>query len=574
MQERPISSSVPQSIIEFSENESISIRYRKQGPHRARPSDFPLPMRSISHPIQLPASVTRSTQTEPEAPASAEVAGLRSASQERELSLADERSRISRRPSDAISEPAYDAQVTGSIDIGEPALLGDNGLHHDYIQSTGHDLRIQTDASGNCLAKRSSTTSETTPQLSTPADVPNQILTPSNPIIESSDPLSLVPSSPFDSTANARVENTNPFSNSGSQQAAANIKGAVPGNSGGDIVGKVELPNVKSSTKKENIYPKREADIKPSKAEDTKSNLKSHEASSNLSKASPNHPSIPSQTRSAKKIRTPFRSPLFNKTLASNQQQLSSDGPPSRAIQNNLSSALQLAKVTPELKKRGALSRIKGTGTTAARAAFKSPIHPGKMTSGLPKPTANVPSSSRKSTTTSRNDTAQNRLQLLRRAVMIKESGEDEKLEVLVVKWKEVAKEVAWELWGLVKEGNIGEGGDSRSLTGPQAGAGDRTLNPFGGNAMWGGSGFDAEMSGRNDGQSNWGWDDAGEEGDGAAEFAGASDGMEEAGAPEDEDVDTKVEERSMGAMLRQLGIAEETLGWDEEEGDFKELAA
>jgi hypothetical protein len=29
-----------------------------------------------------------------------------------------------------------------------------------------------------------------------------------------------------------------------------------------------------------------------------------------------------------------------------------------------------------------------------------------------------------------------------------------------------------------------------------------------------------------------------------------------------------------MGAMLRQLGIAQETLGWDEEEGDFTEITA
>jgi hypothetical protein len=132
----------------------------------------------------------------------------------------------------------------------------------------------------------------------------------------------------------------------------------------------------------------------------------------------------------------------------------------------------------------------------------------------------------------------------------IKESGEDEKLETLVGKWRGVAKEVAWELWEVVKEGNFGEGIDCRVSAGLGAGGG---FGPFGS-----GNGEDSQ-------QKDWGWA-AGSEED-------ATEGPNKGKAKEDEDDDgPRVEERSMGAMLRQLGIAQETLAWDEEEGDFIEI--
>jgi hypothetical protein len=150
---------------------------------------------------------------------------------------------------------------------------------------------------------------------------------------------------------------------------------------------------------------------------------------------------------------------------------------------------------------------------------------------------------------TPQSQSLQQRLQLLRRAMKIKESGEDEKLEELTRKWKDVAKQVAWELWDIVKDGNVEESPDTyrRGLSGP------------------GGFGYGAGSDGRIDGMDkNWGWDDPEEESKRRQEKD-----KQEGKDAEEEGEETKTEQRTMGVMLRQLGIANETLGWDEQNEDF-----
>jgi hypothetical protein len=44
------------------------------------------------------------------------------------------------------------------------------------------------------------------------------------------------------------------------------------------------------------------------------------------------------------------------------------------------------------------------------------------------------------------------RLQTLKRALKIRNEGEGEKLERLAQKWTDVAREVAWEVWSVVKD--------------------------------------------------------------------------------------------------------------------------
>jgi hypothetical protein len=343
---------------------------------------------------------------------------------------------------------------------------------------------------------------------------PEAAATPRKSAIASSSPLSALPSSPFGSPKSTTKE-THPFNAANSQLASVSVDDAPPPEpKSGD---RDQTSGQLARSKKENIYLQQTG-------ETSDSNLKLHEASSNLSKSSPNHPSVPSQHRSAKTIRTPFRSPLLNKTLGANQQQPSRKGKGAHPTKSDLRSTLQSVPAGLELRKRGALSRIKGTGTTAARAAFKLPLRTG--TSGAPTAT-NAFSSSHKAV--SRNDPIQNRMQLLRRAVKIKESGEDEKLVALVAKWREVAKDVAWELWGLVKEGNVGEGIESRI----SAGSGEGFGLCGGNDRRWGNGGFDAAWG--EDSQQNWAWA-AGTEEDGAGS-ADIRDGKVDADAEQHQEI-------------------------------------
>lgn len=137
------------------------------------------------------------------------------------------------------------------------------------------------------------------------------------------------------------------------------------------------------------------------------------------------------------------------------------------------------------------------------------------------------------------------KLQLLRRAVKVKENDEEITLIRLVKKWTEAGREVAYELWDLVKDSTNNEDGLRASA--------------------WGG-GASKGRSGSED--RNWGWD---------------SPGIKREGYPEN-DMNTTTEtlldpaythkicseddertRNNMGTMLRRLGIAPETLGWDED---------
>jgi hypothetical protein len=215
------------------------------------------------------------------------------------------------------------------------------------------------------------------------------------------------------------------------------------------------------------------------------------------------------------------------------------------------------------------------------------------------------------------------RLQLLRRAVKIRADGEEEKLEELATKWRSVGREIAWELWAVIREQ-----GQSDS---------------------WGAE-AEQDNSGRGGQKSSWGWDDTvapgkGKKGSGLESNWGFADSdndevthgeetmdengtwapasptklerelwksirkttkkpmlldldLESAGDPRQEyelelatkrreaaNYDAKIsshEEKdsedarakettahTLGTMLKQFGIADETLGWNEDEEDF-----
>jgi hypothetical protein len=117
----------------------------------------------------------------------------------------------------------------------------------------------------------------------------------------------------------------------------------------------------------------------------------------------------------------------------------------------------------------------------------------------------------------------EHKLTILRRAAKIKRDGDEAHLERLAKKWRDAGREAAYELWGIVRDMST-EGGEVRG----------------------------------NGNGNGWGWGEQGEQ-----------------GTFREDDVDTEAgehterQENTLGVMLRKLGIAPETLGWNEEEGAF-----
>lgn len=142
------------------------------------------------------------------------------------------------------------------------------------------------------------------------------------------------------------------------------------------------------------------------------------------------------------------------------------------------------------------------------------------------------------------------KLQILKRAVKVKRDGDEEILEALVRKWTEAGREVAWEVWDLVK--------DNRSSV-------DSSKSKRSSDDGWGWSEKPSQifMSGE---ERNWGWD--------VVPKVRADD--EEADVTKNhkcattEYEDDEKRQATLGTMLMQLGIAPETLGWNEEEESFE----
>lgn len=166
--------------------------------------------------------------------------------------------------------------------------------------------------------------------------------------------------------------------------------------------------------------------------------------------------------------------------------------------------------------------------TPRASAQFKSPLS-AVTTPGV--------GNRRRAVSASPNVQAlQLRLQNLKRAIKIRHGGEGEVLEGLTKKWTDVAREVAWEVWSVVKD-NV------------------QDVAKLGG--------------GRGALQSNWGW--ANDENKDAVAGAEKLNGETETLSEEDE---PPVPEDTMSVMLRKMGIDPSTLGWDEDEGEFMDVSS
>lgn len=201
------------------------------------------------------------------------------------------------------------------------------------------------------------------------------------------------------------------------------------------------------------------------------------------------------------------------------------------------------AKPVADVKKRHRTQR--------AAAQFKSPLANAAI-SGSGAPVRLTPTI----------QTLERRLQILKRASKIKNDGDEEILEGLAKKWTEAGREVAWEVWELVKE-NAGSDGDWGKSTNSKrnAAGGKRGFEESWG---WEEKGDSKKLRGDKE-DSSWGWDTTSQKREEDDDHM-AEESQEPAGEEEEEE---SRPENTLGMMLRQLGIAPETLGWNEEEGCF-----
>ncbi|KAF9468978.1 hypothetical protein BDZ94DRAFT_559593 [Collybia nuda] len=273
----------------------------------------------------------------------------------------------------------------------------------------------------------------------------------------------------------------------------------------------------------------------------------------------PKRSTIASQKLQLKKLATPFRSPLLKRAKL--------ESPPSHPVRSNLTSNLLPAvefKV-PVPANNGEEVRVsrspiaettdiqKRHRTRRANSQFKSPLSfnaPSRTTSSSVRLTPTI-------------QTLERKLQILKRAIKVKHDGDEEALEALVKKWTEAGREVAWGIWELVKDnansddGNWGEHKRNTSRGAFEEAWGreeNRHHNNFIGEER----------------ERNWGWDVVPIRKD--EELETKSDEKNCRGYGEDrryEGEDDEKKKDTLGTMLAQLGVAPDTLGWDEEQGSF-----
>jgi hypothetical protein len=223
----------------------------------------------------------------------------------------------------------------------------------------------------------------------------------------------------------------------------------------------------------------------------------------------PRHATLASQKLSRKKLAAPFRSPL-----------------PAKSITAKVVAPVVQTKVPreqifkePQVKREATPKLICPTAqknlvrTSRAAAQFRSPLAK-KTLEHEPRPLV-LPSQAIM--------TLERKLTLLRRAVKIKRDRDEGHLERLAVKWRDAAREAAYEFWSIVRDLST-EGGEVRN-------------NP----------------------RDGWGW----EKRDGSGTVANDA---------EDEECGVQQENNTLGVMLRKLGIAPETLGWNDEGETFVDV--
>lgn len=272
----------------------------------------------------------------------------------------------------------------------------------------------------------------------------------------------------------------------------------------------------------------------------------------------PKRLTVASQKLQHKKLTTPFRSPILKRPkleIPSPLDQLTHagdssltlefGGPKTAAKGESVAEPRPTVVETTDVKKKHRTQR--------AASQFKSPLSLGTS--------SRVTSSSVRLTPTIQ--ALERKLQILKRAVKVKHDGDKEALEALVKKWTEAGREVAWEIWELVKDNASSDDGNWGQ---PKINA---AKGPF--EEGWGwDQKSDQKKSFVEEKERNWGWDVVPRtdvESEIESDENHPSRGYEEGERCQDEDDEKKQD--TLGTMLMQLGIAPDALGWNEEEGVF-----
>lgn len=252
----------------------------------------------------------------------------------------------------------------------------------------------------------------------------------------------------------------------------------------------------------------------------------------------PKRPTIAGQLAQHKKLSQPFRCPTITTTKGESITKPQADD-----------SERERAQFGRLKDKIGAIpqpedGKIKHR-TVRAAAQFKSPLT--ALPSGqqaLIRPSPTIQALERKA-------------QTLKRALRVVRDNEDETLKKQIEKWTEAGREVAFELWTMVKDSAAVEGNDRWD---------DGSTRKRKVAEGWGwddGTDRKRTLSGYG---STWDWDSVAEGGGHHAE-EGDSSGivLEEL----EEQPEQEKTHETIGTMLMQLGICPMTLGWVEEEGCF-----
>ncbi|TFK76154.1 hypothetical protein BDN72DRAFT_831608 [Pluteus cervinus] len=240
----------------------------------------------------------------------------------------------------------------------------------------------------------------------------------------------------------------------------------------------------------------------------------------------PKRPTLAMQKSQHKKLIKPFKTPALVQSV-DRQETKRLPVTPSR-----------IEAPTPILKTSKKKTPVKLSDTSEASVKHRTLRAAGQFKSPLSATaSSNILSDVRLTPTV---QVLERRLQALKRAVRIKQEGDQATLQELIKKWTEAGREIAWEVWNLVKD-NATEG------------------DPW------------APDKGKRAFQESWGWDGQGENKKPCTEpdEGGDREGIRIEKIEADDDEAPEKKQDTLGTMLMQLGIDPDTLGWNEEEDDF-----
>jgi len=228
----------------------------------------------------------------------------------------------------------------------------------------------------------------------------------------------------------------------------------------------------------------------------------------------PRRATLASQKLSRRKLAAPFRSPLQIKPTST---LLAAPTPLEEVLQEQIireppakyKSITVKAQEAPPGARTNSKSLVR---SSRAAAQFRSPLGSASVPAFRPIVLPNQATMN-----------LERKVAILRRAVKIKRDGDEDHLRHLTKKWRDAGREAAYELWSIARDLSTEEG----------------------------------EIRGK-DSHTGWGWDDR----EGRDTLGEDGLGAEDGGSAERQ-------ENTLGVMLRKLGIAPETLGWNDEEETF-----